>query len=157
MEKLAYGLFADQAAADAAITELERRGLPKDVIGVDEYAGEIPDEDLPGPATRSRTYAVIGGSVAAVLGLLFGGLIFGSRIGLNPITGAIVIGLGAGLLGALVSGIAGAAIPRLSIEAMAPEVSAGRVLVTIDAQSRHTTEELLPQLQELGALRAGTL
>jgi MFS family permease len=157
MRKLAYGLFADRAAADAALAELERRGRPRDILRVDEYVGDMPNQDLPGPATRTRTYALIGGAIAAVLGALLGSLMFEAPLGTHPLAFAVFIGLGAGLLGALVSGLAGAAIPRRRLEALKPELAAGKVLVTVVAQTGNRSQDLARELRELGAVRAGTL
>jgi hypothetical protein len=157
MDKLAFGLFKDQAAADAAIVELERRGLPKDVVGVDEYVGEMPDEDLRSPGTRSRSYAVIGGVVAAAFAGVIAGLLFGDMLGAGRLATGLFVALGAGVLGALVAGIAGAAIPRRELAKLRPEIAAGRVLVTVDTRTQHTGEDMLAVLRELGAARTGLL
>lgn len=161
MQRVVYGLFATRPVADVAIAELERRGLPDDVVRVDEFVGDMPDEELPGPATRSRSYALIGGGVAAVCGVVLGGLLgmlmFEGLFESGPLALAALFGLGAGLLGALVSGIAGAAIPRRKLEELKPHISAGSALVTVNVDGRRETETLATELRQLGAIRAGTL
>lgn len=157
METIAYGLFWDESSADAAIEQLEGRGHSKELVSVAKHIGEIEDEDVQGVGTRSRSYALIGGLIAAVLGGVLGAIFFGERLGLGPVLTGAVAALAAGVLGALVASLAGAAIPRPEVEALGREVAAGKVLVTVDVQSKHAGEELRDQLAELGALRAGLL
>lgn len=157
METIAYGLFLDESSADAAIERLGRHGYPKEVVSVAEHVGEIEDEDVQGVGTRSRSYALIGGLIAGVLGGVLGAILFGERLGLGPVVTGAVAALAAGVLGALVTSLAGAAIPRPEVEALGREVAAGKVLVTVDVQSKHAGEELRAKLAEFGALRAGLL
>src|SRR5690606_18384256 len=136
-----------------AIAELERRGLSDDVVRVDEFGDDMPDEELPGPATRSRSYALLGGGIAAVCGVVLGGLLgmlmFEGVFETGPLALAALFGLGAGLLGALVSGLAGAAIPRRKLEALREQISAGRALVTIDVEGKQRAELLGAELRGL--------
>jgi hypothetical protein len=157
METIAYGLFGDRSAADAAVDLLGQHGYPKEVVSVAEHVGEIEDEDVQGIGTRSRSYALIGGVIAAVVGGVLGAILFGERMGAGPVVTGAVAALAAGILGALVASLAGAAIPRPEVEALGREVAAGKVLVTVDVQSKHAGEELQGKLAELGALQAGLL
>lgn len=157
MESVAYGLFPDRETADAAIAELERHGLPEDVVKLSEYDGEIADEDIPGAASRSRPNAVISGVLAAVLGAILGVFVLGGRLGINPFSAGAILALGAGLLGALLGTITGSTIPRPELEALGGEVADGKVLVTIDSKSEVTNEALIAELEELGAIRTGLM
>jgi hypothetical protein len=157
METIAYGLFVDRTTADAAIEGLGQQGYPEEVVSVAEHVAEVEDEELQGVGTRSRSYALIGGLVAAVLGGVVGAIFFGERSGASPVATGVIAAVAAGLLGALVASLAGAAIPRPEVEALSREVAAGKVLVTVDVQSKHAGEELRAKLAELGALRVGLL
>jgi len=157
MESVAYGLFQNRTAADAALARLDRRGLPDDVVRVSEHVGEIADEDITGAASRTRPGAVIGGLFAAVLGGILGALVFGGRVGLSPLYAGAIGALGAGLFGALLGTITGTAVPRKEISDLDGAVADGKVLVTIDSESEQTTQDLIAQLERYGAIRTGLM
>lgn len=155
MQTLAYGLFEDRAAADAAIERLERLGL--EGVRVAKHVGELPDQDVREPGTRVRAYALIAGAIAAVIGGLIGGFWFGSIFELGHLGTGVIVAIGAGVLGALLGALAGSAIPRREVEELAAEVRAGQVLVGANAESTHLAEALRAELDRGGATRTGLL
>lgn len=157
METIAYGLFRDRASADAAIEALGRHGFPKDVLGVQEHTGQIEDQEVRGVGTRSRSYAVIGAMVAAVVGGVLGAMFFGDAARGGPLVSGLIAAIGAAVLGGLLAMLAGAAIPRPEIEALNREVAAGKVLVTVAVESKETSREVRSKLSDLGAVRSGQL
>lgn len=155
MQTLAYGLFRDRAAADAAVARLQQRDLD-DVWTIHEHIGELTEQDIQGPGTRSRIYAVLGGLFAGLLGGVLAAVFFGDRFWIGPIATGVVAGVAAGALGML-AGIAGAALPRPELEQLERDLDEGRTLVTIDVSSRTTSEQLQTELERYGALRTGVL
>lgn len=155
METLAFGLFPNRAAADAAVTRLEELD-PKGVVAIHEHVEELTEQDIQGPGTRSWLYAVLGATFAAVLGGVLAAVLFGTRFWIGPLATGVVAGVAAGALGAL-AGIAGSALPRRELEQLEREVAGGKTLVTISANSKKVSEGLQKQLERCGALRTGVL
>ncbi|NJK33268.1 MAG: hypothetical protein HC927_13200, partial [Deltaproteobacteria bacterium] len=88
MGTIAYGLFADEAAADEAIENLAQHDYPEEVAA-HKHVGELEDQDLQGVGTRSRSYGLIGGLIAAVIGGIVGVTLLAESLGIRPIiTGA---------------------------------------------------------------------
>jgi hypothetical protein len=156
METIAYGLFRDRATAEAAVEGLAQ-GESAEVLRTAIYVGEIDDAEVKGAGTRSRSYALLGGLVAAAIGGVLGAIFISELLGIRPIATGVMAALVAGALGALLGSLAGVAIPRPEIDALSREVAAGKILVTVDVQSQRVGEELRAQLVKLGALRAGLL
>jgi hypothetical protein len=154
MHTLAFGLFRDRAAADAAVARLERQ--EHGAVTIHEHSDELSNQDIQGPGTRSWLYAVLGGLFAAVLGGVLAAIFFGHRVWIGPLATGIVAGIAAGAFGTL-AGIAGAALPRRELERLEHEVAEGKALVTIDAESKRSSEGLQKELERCGATRTGVL
>jgi len=155
MEVLAYALFEDRAAADAAIARLERRDL-EEVLTIHEHQGELPEPEIQGQGTRSRLYALLGPLFAAVLGGVLAAVFLGDRFMGGPFVAGVVGAVLAGAFGVLAS-IAGAALPRRELEALEQDIQDGKTLVTIDVENKRVAESLQPDLERCGALRTGIL
>lgn len=155
MEVLAYGLFPNRAAADAAIARLERRDLDE-VLTIHEHSGELDEEEIQGQGTRSRLYAVLGPIFAATLGGLLAAVFLGDRFMGGPLVAGVVGAVLAGAFGVLAS-IAGAALPRRELGQLERDIAEGKTLVTIEVENKHTGKELQVGLERCGALRTGVL
>jgi hypothetical protein len=155
MEVLAYGLFPDRAAADAAVARLEQRNLDE-VLRIYEHDGLVRDRELPGPGTQSRIFALLGPTFAALLGGTLAAVFFGDRFWGGPVAIGVIAGVLAGAFGVLAS-IAGAALPRRELEQLQRDIADGKTLVTIDVESKGASEKLQAALERCGALRTGVL
>ncbi len=155
METLAYGLFPNRAAADAAIARLDLEEV-EDVVTVHEHVGELPDEDIQGPGTRSWLFAVAGGGFAALLGGVLAAIFLGDRFMYGPLATGAVGAVAAGAFGVLAA-IAGTSLPRRELERLQRDIAEGKALVTIDVQTKHTSDDLQVALERCGALRTGVL
>ncbi len=156
METLVFGLYQNRATADAAIELLERHGYPREGSTITEHVGDIADQDVRGVATRSRSYALLGGLMTATIGAVLGAII-GYFLDVSPLATAVVGAIAAGGLGALLSTLAGSAIPRPEAEWLMKEVERGRVLVVVEVQDKQAATIVRKKLAEAGAIRAGKL
>lgn len=155
MGVLAYGLFDDRAAANAAIARLERQDL-EEVITIHEHTGDLADTDIQGEGTRSRLFAVLGPMFAALLCGVLVAVFFGERFIGGPVVAGVVGAVTAGAIGVLAS-IAGSALPRRELAMLERDLAEGKTLVTIDVESRVVGDQLQADLGRCGALRTGVL
>jgi hypothetical protein len=155
MDTLAFGLFPDRVAADAAIERLQERSA-EHIVNVHEHVGELPDQDVQVAGSRAWLYALIGGLFAALIGGTVAAIWFGDGFGVGPLGTGLVAGTAAGVFGIL-AGIAGSAMPRRELERLRQDVQDGRALVTLEVEGRRASRRLQTRLQRYGALRTGVL
>jgi uncharacterized protein (TIGR02271 family) len=138
------GVFENRERAERAVAELKAAGFAEDKIGM-VYRGADGNTVKTGAA--GETYAEEGAVAGAVAGAAGGALVgAGILAGVIPVIGPVLaIGtLGTVLLnaagGAAIAGVAGAligwGIPEEDASFYEQEVSAGRYLVTVDANGR---------------------
>jgi uncharacterized protein (TIGR02271 family) len=139
------GVFEDRHQADRAIAELKRAGFREDQIGVitrrDETLATADDVDT--DDTHADSGALTGALAGAGLGALAG---LGILAGVIPVIGPAIAGgtlgvilsnaaVGAGVAG-LAGALIGAGIPEEEASYYEGELSAGRTLVTVQANGR---------------------
>jgi len=148
------GLFADRAAAENAVTQLEALGVPRSDISVlfrDNTSGNrIVTENVESGSRADEgfgTGAAIGGTLGAIIGAIAATAtsIVIPGVGIliaGPIAGALA-GLGAGgLSGGLIGALVGAGIPEETARQYETGINHGGVVVVADvpaniaAQSR---------------------
>lgn len=157
MESLVYALFDNHDQAARAVDDMIGHGVPQDVISVVMHEGALHHEEVQGPGTRSRRFAVTGGlSIGAVTAVLSGLLASGAGlVGFGPLAVAIFSGGYGTLLGGLVAAIAGSSEARPELERLATEVEQGKVLVTVDLASRRSAVGCETFLERHGAHHIG--
>ncbi|PRQ05293.1 hypothetical protein ENSA5_04120 [Enhygromyxa salina] len=169
MQRLIYGVFPSRENAEAARQTIHERAL--DAEHIEEAASaaihveEVRPNDLPPSGTFATRSALAGGlavgtGVGVMLGLLMTGA-FSSIGGPATILGSkpvdvVFVTLAAGSFGAILSGIAGTAGKRAQVRELEEEVTAGRVLLTLEAPKKHA-QELVRMMSSCGALRAGAI
>jgi hypothetical protein len=147
------GVFATRLQAERAIEELRRAGFADELLGlIASHAGPSGDPAEECGVTKwgagAATGAVAGGAAAGLVGLA-------GAAGLIPGVGQVVAcGLLCGLLastatgaaaGGLLGALIGLGIPEDDARALTDQVSSGRALVTVKADSR--SEEALEILR----------
>jgi hypothetical protein len=155
MEVLTYGLFQDHAAADAAIARLEGRHH-RELLRIHQHEGEVDDEEVRGPGTQGRIFAVLGPLFAALVGGVLAAVFLGDRFSGGPVAAGLIGAVLAGAFGVLAS-IAGSGAPRRELQQLERDIAEGKTLVTIDAESKEASERLQAELERYGALRTGVL
>src|SRR5438067_12046031 len=135
------GVFADAARARQAVTELRRRGVGDDAIGVAAREGEVTPFAPHGShwGAGAATGAAAGGATGTLLGVAV-------AAGLIPGVGPVVAGgLLAGLLasaaaggtaGGVIGALIGLGVPEAEAAYYHDESTAGRVLLTVRAGDR---------------------
>jgi len=140
------GVFERREDADSAVEDLRRAGVRDDDIGFAVRSGEVRDDasDIPGTAAGegAATGMLTGGVLGGLVGAAASGLIpgFGPVIAagiLSTILGGAAVGAAAGgMLGALM----GLGIPEDEARYYQGEFEAGRVIITVKADSKHDDE-----------------
>ncbi|PRQ07958.1 hypothetical protein [Enhygromyxa salina] len=154
MATLVYGVFAQEAAADRAITELTRNAPEHPAFAVQSHArGPLSGDDLPESATEIGRNTMIAMVVGGVVGLVVG-LVASSGfdvMGLTPGIGAAG-GLVTGTLSGLLAGMmAGTRRPKAALVEAAEGLESGAVLVTIEVTDTGHVELVEGILVEAGA------
>lgn len=151
--RIVGALFADRAAAEAAIAELKDAGFAADQIGVamrDRTAqGELVDETGTAAAASATTGALGGGLLGGLVGFLVGvgalaipgigpvvaGGVLASTFGIAGGTALAGAGIGAAA-GGLVGALVGLGIPEEEARHFERGIKAGGTLVTVNAAGR---------------------
>jgi hypothetical protein len=152
-----YALFDDPEAADRVRADLSRGG--KDGPGLDVHPHErrLDANQLPEGATNFGRNMVVTTAIASVF-FTVAGVVVGAYdlvLGMGPGMGA-VIGLITGLvIGVFTAMQAGTRVAKPPLLALAPRLSAGAVLLTIEVDGRGQAERLVDELDERGADTTG--
>jgi uncharacterized protein (TIGR02271 family) len=130
------GVFDNRDQADRAVEELRRMGFRDDQIGYAMRGGDNTVAESTGNAAGEglATGAVIGGLVGAAAALLIPGIgpVVAGGVLASVLGGAAVGAAAGGILGALV----GMGIPEDEATYYEGEFQAGRILVTVKADTR---------------------
>lgn len=155
------GLLASRAEAEAAVSELERLGVPRSEISVvlrspeetADFAAQTGTETGSRAAEGAGAGSAVGGTVGAILGALAlaatsiaipgAGLVIA-----GPIAGALAGAGAGGLTGGVLGALVGAGIPEEHAQHFERGVAGGGVVVVADVP-----EHLAPQARQL--LHAG--
>jgi len=137
------GVFHDEARAQEAIRALRQAGFAEDHISVvgrrrDEKTGEITEGTH--VAAGAATGAAAGAGVAALwsLGVTFGMLPgIGPFLAAGPIAAALISAAGGAAAGGVLGALVGVGIPEEEAKFYESEVHAGRIVVTVRAESRY--------------------
>lgn len=162
MATIVYGLFAGEAEAEAASTELTRNAGGHPAFGVQTHTrAPLNGDDMPESATeigRNTMIAVaVGGVVGLVLGIVAGATL--DIMGLNVAIGA-VFGLLTGILSGLLGGMmAGTRTPKAALREAAERLGrtgedGAAVLLTIEVADGGHVELVEGILAEHGAIEA---
>lgn len=147
MERTVYAIFDSQGAAQAAVDDLVREGVPAEVIDVQLQSGELSVEDLPQPATASRRYVKVGVPLVILVGAAAGAFVGGW-------VGALLGVLVAAVFGTIAAALSGSIEPRRRLAALAPEmVGEGRTLLLVDVSGREAALDYEEVLRRRGAVR----
>lgn len=155
----AYGIFADRAAAEAAVDRLTAAGfsnqdvsvLMADRQGSKDFAAEKNTKAPEGTTTGG----IVGGAAGGTLGLLAGlGALaipgVGPLIAAGPIMGALA-GLGVGgAVGGLVGALIGLGIPEYEAKRYEGRVKDGGVLVSVHCDSSDEVSRAKDVLKNAG-------
>jgi hypothetical protein len=156
----AFGIYANRAAAEAAVDRIISAGfsnqdvsvLMSDSGGAKDFAAEKNTKAPEGTATGVG----VGGTVGGTLGLLAGiGALaipgVGPLIAAGPIMGALA-GLGVGgAVGGLVGALVGAGIPEYEAKRYEGRVKDGGILVSVHCDSSSEVSRAKDLLKETGA------
>jgi hypothetical protein len=144
---VAIGIFDDRSHAQRAIAELKQAGFTEKQIGVTARGrkGDVGATQDESSGTHAKQGAVTGLAAGAGVGALWG---FGVLAGVVPGIGTAIAGgtlaalLSSAAAGAATAGIAGTliglGIPEEDAKYYDEEFRAGRVVVTVQADSRGT-------------------
>lgn len=149
MERTVYAIFDSQGAAQAAVDDLVREGVPAEVIDVQTQRNALAPEDLPQPATASRRYVKLG----VPLVILLGG-VAGSLVGGWP--GALMGLLVAAIFGFVAAALSGSIEPRRELAALASQVEQGRTMLVVDVTNREAALDYEDVLRRRGALQVSS-
>ena len=154
------GVFPDRRKADMAIDDLYGAGFQSSQIGVivRDSAGNVVTSDT---HAHDGEHAAEGGATGALVGAGLGGLVgLGVLSGFIPIVGPAIMAGTLGVIasnamgGAAIAGLAGAligwGIPEEDARYYEGELTAGRVIVTVNAE--HRCDEARTILMSHGAL-----
>jgi hypothetical protein len=138
------GVFETRDRAIQAIEQLQRAGFDKDQIGIvgrDAETGKVHKENA--DETEAEEGGMTGAAVGAGVGALVG---WGVLTGMIPVIGPAIAAGTLGVIlsnaaaGAAVAGLAGVligwGIPEADAEYYESELTAGRTLVTVQADDR---------------------
>jgi hypothetical protein len=143
------GVFSNHEQAQQAVRELKRLGFRDDQIGV-------AARDTEGWADRygdaKNTYAEEGAGIGAAagagiaglwsLGISFGVIpVVGPILAAGPLAAALISAAGGAAAGGLVGGLIGMGIPEEEAAFYESEFKAGRVVVTVRAETRAAEAE----------------
>jgi hypothetical protein len=148
MERTVYAIFDTQGAAKAAVDDLVREGVPADVIDVQLHRDELTVEDLPQPATASRSYVKLGVPLVILAGGAAGAIVGGWA-------GALMGVLVAAVLGTIAAALSGSIEPRARLAALGPELE-GRTLLLVDVTGREAALDYERVLRQRGAVRVSS-
>ena len=157
MENLVYGVFDTHEQAAQAVDDLTRHGIPPDVMNVMVHERELHPEDVAPPGPETRRFALTGGLVTGVVSGVFAGTV-ASQLGMDAgtsVMGAVLLGLGGMLLGAVGAGIVGSTEAKPELEILQVELHRGHSLVTVDVEGKRHGLEIEEFLLERGAHHVG--
>jgi hypothetical protein len=147
MSALVMGLFEHHENATAAVDDALAAGYRGDITDVALYEDELPNEEIDQPGSSSLRLAIRGAALAGVIGAVLGALILGPIFGLVGGALGAALGSAAGVLYGSVAGLlSGRDVPKPAVRHASEEVEEGKVLVTIEVDSRsaaHDAEALL--------------
>jgi hypothetical protein len=147
MSALVMGLFEHHTQASAAVDDALEAGWRGDITDVALYEDELPNEEIDQSGSKSVPLAIRGGLIAGLLGAVLGAAILGPIFGLVGAATGAALGSAAGVLYGTVGGLlSGRDTPKRSVQHVIDEVEGGRILVTIEVDSRsaaHDAEDLL--------------
>ncbi|HVI02698.1 MAG TPA: hypothetical protein VM869_28560 [Enhygromyxa sp.] len=155
MAALVYGLFEEQAGADAATAELTRNAPEHPAFPVQVHTrAPLNGDDMPESATEIGRNTVIAIIVGGIVGLLLG-VIAGATLdvmGLNVAIGA-VFGLLTGVLSGMLGGMmAGTRTPKAALRNVAERLDGAKVLLTIEVGDPGHVDTVAGILDEHGAI-----
>jgi hypothetical protein len=144
-------VFADRADAQRAINELRRDGFREDQVGVISPGSEygIPHAEVASTDAATHSKVAEGAAIGAATGAGIGALwALGIAASVLPAIGPVVAGGlllsviasagGAAAVGTLVGALVGLGVPEEEARYYEGEVTAGRTLVTVQPDGRHT-------------------
>ena len=152
MSALVMGLFEHHTDATNAVDRALAAGYRGDITDVALYEDELPNEEIDQPGTSSIRLAVRGAAIAGLVGALLGGILLGPVFSL--VSGAVGAALGgaAGVLYGTVAGlISGRDTPKPAVRRARHELDEGKVLVTIEVDSRAAARECEELLRRSGS------
>ena len=155
----AFGIFANRAAAEAAVDQLSSAGfshsdvsvLMSDKAGSQDFATEKNTKAPEGTTTGVGVGGVLGGALGLMAGL--GALAIpgvGPLIAAGPIMGALA-GLGVGgAVGGLVGALVGLGIPEYEAKRYEGRVNDGGILVSVHCESSEEVSRAKDVLRRAG-------
>ncbi|MCX4243695.1 MGR2/ROMO1 family protein [Paraliomyxa miuraensis] len=157
MPQVVYALFEDAKAADQVRADLSRGGKDGPGLDVRPHERRLDANQLPEGATTFGRNLVITTAIASVF-FMVTGLVLGLYdvvVGMGP-----GMGLAIGLITGLVIGVytamqAGTRVAKPEILELAPRVSQGAVLLTIEVDTRREADQVVDQLDDRGADTVG--
>jgi hypothetical protein len=152
MSALVMGLFERREDASAAVDCALAVGYRGDITDIALYEDELPNEEIDQPGSSSMGQALRGALLAGVIGALLGGVLLGAIFGLVSWFVGSALGGAAGVLYGAVAGLlSGRDLPKASVEHARDGLDAGKVLVTIEVDSRSDAREAEALLRRLGS------
>lgn len=135
MQHTFYAVFDSPEAAAAAVAELRRGDTVREQIGVIMHEDRLATGELHTGESAARRGAASGAVAGGVLGALFGGVILGplGLVGAGAAAAALFGGVVGTAYGGAMGGLAAASGPDPTLEALLPQLAAGKVLVTVEA------------------------
>lgn len=157
MSHVVFALFEDSAVADKACTELSRRGEGEPGLDARVHEKHLDTNQLPEGATffgRNLVWNTVGGSVFfAVSGIIIG--IYEVVPGLSAAMGALLGVISGAVIGVYTAMQAGTRVAKEPIQALAPRLPQGDVLLTVEVDGRARAESIVEDLEERGATESG--
>jgi hypothetical protein len=152
MSALVMGLFERREDADTAVRRALAAGYRGDVTDVALYEDELPNEEVDQPGSSSGRQAKRGALLAGLIGAFLGGALLWPILGLlSPAVGAALGGAAGVLYGTLAGLLSGRDLPKPAVEHAREELEEGKVLVTVEVDSRATAREVEELLLDAGS------
>jgi hypothetical protein len=152
MRHYLFAVFDDTHGAQRALRDLHAAGTRTEHCGAILHRDHMHNEELPIGETSSRQGAVVGAVSGGALGAALGGLVLGplGLVAAGALAAALMAGAYGAAGGALFGAIGGAGSPDRTLEGLADELRAGKVLLTIETPDAECLDRADRVLQRAG-------
>lgn len=145
MKHVLFAVFDREDEAEQAIREIRESARPGAPIEVNVHDDYLPAHDLSIRETNARE-GLIRGVLMGVFGGIIGGLLLGLALDFTGLGGglgtAVFAALAGAVIGGLGGGLMGSADPDMRLRQVAGRMTAGQVVVTIEAPDRHRGDDV---------------
>jgi len=144
MRHVLFAIFENEQDAENCLRAIQALPGLSETCTVLLHRGEVDRLDVPLEETSAREGVTTGALVGSTFGGMMGALLFGPLgfAAIGPLAGALFGMLGGGAAGALGGGLTGAGQPDPVLQEVEREVKNGKVLLTVEPQTRGEVDEI---------------